>query len=124
MSFMIFKIDKFELYCKQGGRMAGEAALKKIAKEIAKNLTPVDKAARFADDEFAIVFPERNKKEAGAICEEIKKKISALIIDPKATKNLQKLTVSAGISENPLDGTSASDLTYKAYSQLKEQVAL
>lgn len=121
-SFMLLKIAGFESYCKQRGRMSGEAALKRIAKSISDNLTPVDKAARFADDEFAIVLPERNKREASTISGEIKKKISELIIDPKAEPRLQKLDAYAGISENPIDGASAVELTLKASQRLQEAV--
>jgi len=119
-SFIIFKIDEFEQYCNKYSRMAGEAALKRIAKLITENLTPVDKAARFADDEFAIVLPERNKKDANTISEEIRRKISQLVIDQKAEPKWQRLTVSVGISENPIDGASVQELTHKARSRLKE----
>ncbi|UCH12331.1 MAG: diguanylate cyclase [Candidatus Omnitrophota bacterium] len=121
-SFIIYKIKDFETYCSQRGRMAGESALKKISKLIAENLTPVDKAARFADDEFAIVLPERNKREAGTITEEVKKKISELVIDPKARPGLQKLSACGGISENPIDGASAAELIMKAQHRLQEAI--
>jgi len=121
-SFIIYKIKDFETYCNQRGRMAGESALKKIAKLISDNLTPVDKAARFAGDEFAIVLPERNKREAGAITEEFRKKISELVIDPKARPDLQRLSACGGISENPIDGASAAELIMKAQHRLQEAV--
>lgn len=118
-SFIIYKIKDFEQYCNQRGRMAGESALKKIAKLITTNITPVDKAARFADDEFAILLPERNKKEADIISEEVKKKIAELVIDSKAEPALQKLAVCGGISENPIDGASAMELINKARTHLQ-----
>ncbi len=121
-SFIIYKIKDFGNYCNQRGRMAGESALKKIAKLIADNLTPVDKAARFADDEFAIVLPERNKREAGVISEEVRKKISELVIDPKARQDLQILSACGGISENPIDGASAAELIMKAQHRLQEAI--
>ncbi len=123
-SFLMLKLGEFEFYCSQRGRMAGEAALKKVAKSIADSLTPVDKAARFADDEFAIVLPERNKKEADAISLEIKKKISDLTVDSKADIALQKLNAYVGISENPIDGTTALELVQKARQRVKDAMAL
>jgi len=119
-SFVLLKIADFESYCSRRGRMAGEAALKKIAKAVSENLTPVDRAARFADNEFAIVLPERNKREADDISKEIKKKLASVIIDPKAEAKLQKLVAQAGISENPIDGASAVELISKARQRLAE----
>ncbi len=122
-SFMLLKIFDFELYCKRRGRVAGEAALKKIARLISNSLSPVDKAARFADNEFAIVLPERNKREANVISAEIKKKISGLVVDPKAEEpGLQRLYAYAGISENPLDGATGTELIHKARQHLEEAV--
>ncbi len=121
-SFIIYKIKDFETYCSQRGRMAGESALKKIAKLIAGNLTPVDKAARFAADEFAIVLPERNKRETSTIYEELRKKISELVIDQKARPDLQRLSACGGISENPIDGASAAELIMKAQHRLQEAI--
>jgi diguanylate cyclase (GGDEF)-like protein len=119
-SFIIYKIKDFQAYCAKRGRMAGESALKKIAKLISESLTPVDRAARYSDDEFAIVLPERNKRESGIASEEIEKKISALIVDAKAEQLLQKFSVYSGISENPIDGASAAELINKAQQRIME----
>ncbi|MBN1405189.1 MAG: sensor domain-containing diguanylate cyclase [Candidatus Omnitrophica bacterium] len=119
-SFVILKVADLEAYCGKRGRMAGEAALKKIAKLISEGLTAVDKAARFADDEFAIVLPERNRKEGELINSEIRKKISELVVDPKAEPAYQKLKVCSAISENPIDGASANELILVAHNRLKD----
>jgi len=121
-SLVLLKIADFEFYTSQRGRMSGEAALKRIAKSVADMMTPVDKAARFADDEFAIVLPERNKKEAEAISAEIKKRISEIIVDSKAEAGLQKFMAYAGISENPIDGVSSTELILKARQRVYESM--
>jgi len=121
-SFILLKIEAFDAYCNERGRMAGEAALKRIAKLISSNLTPVDKAARFADEEFVIVLPERNKREASAICKEITKNIEELVIDPKAEKKWRNLKISTGISENPIDGAAGVELILEARNRLKESI--
>ena len=112
--FLLLSIDDFSGFCEKHGRMVGESALKKIAKLISSELTPVDKAARFSDDEFALVLPERNKKEAKDIADEISTKISEIVILPSAADDEKSFTVSAGLSENPIDGINAKDLIKKA----------
>ncbi len=118
--FLLFGIDNFSGFCERHGRMAGESALKKIGSLISSELTPVDKAARFSDDEFALVLPERNKKEAKDIADEISTKISEIVILPSAADDEKSLTVSAGLSENPIDGINAKDLIKKAKELLDQ----
>ncbi|NQT95316.1 MAG: diguanylate cyclase, partial [Candidatus Omnitrophica bacterium] len=83
-------------------------------------LTPVDKAGRFSDDEFALILPERNKKEAKDIADDVRGKISKLVVFQAGKEEKIQLTVSGGLSENPIDGSSAKELIDKAQSSLKE----
>lgn len=119
-SFILFNIDNFKEFCQKHSRVTGESALKKIASLIAKELTPGDKASRFNDDEFAMVLPERNKKEAKQIADDIRKNIAGLVILPDAKEEEKHLTVSGSLSENPIDGVSSKDLIEKALALLKE----
>lgn len=119
-SFILINVDDFKVYCKAHGRMAGESALKKIAKLISSELSPVDRAGRFGDNEFAFVLPERNKKEAQSIADEIRQKISELNVTPNSREEAEFLTVSAGLAENPIDGASGKELIDKAVSLLKQ----
>jgi diguanylate cyclase (GGDEF)-like protein len=116
-SFVVFGIDSFDSFRTSHGELAAEEALKKMAKVIKDNMLPVCKAARVAGDEFAVLLPEKNKKEAFSIAEEIRRKIE--------TVNFLKsgnaiLTVSGGVSENPLDGATSDELFKKAALLLKE----
>ena len=116
-SFILFNIDDFNGFREKYGEIAAEEALKKLAKAIKDNVTAMGKAARISGDEFAVLLPERNKKEATLIAGEIKGKIEAtnLLKEGKAT-----LTVSGGVSENPLDGSTGDELFKKAIEALKQ----
>ena len=116
-SFVVFGIDSFNSFRTAYGELAAEETLKKMAKVIKDNMIPVGKAARTAGDEFAILLPEKNKKESFTIAEEIRKKIE--IADFLKTGNAN-LTVCAGVSENPLDGATSDELFKKATDLLKE----
>jgi len=119
-SFILFDVDDFKPFCDKHGRMAGEAVLKKIAKLISDEITPVDRAGRFGEDEFALILPERNKKESKDIAEELKQKISELHIVRSESKDQVSITVSAGVGENPIDGISAKELIDKARNLVKQ----
>jgi diguanylate cyclase (GGDEF)-like protein len=119
-SLILFDVDDFKAFCDKHGRMAGEAVLKKIAKLISDEITAVDRAGRFGDDEFALVLPERSKKEARDIAEELKQKISELHIMRSESEGQTSITVSASVGENPIDGISAKELIDKARALIKQ----
>jgi len=111
-SFIIFDIDNFKQYHQSFGLIAAEGAIKNIASLISKSLDEVARVGRTGDDEFAVVLPECNKRQAYETAEEIRKKVEAAY-NAQAEHN-KKITVSAGVSENPLDGIEAEQLIAKA----------
>lgn len=116
-SLVVFGIDDFTKFRSEHGELATEEALKKIGKIIKDNLTPVGKAARIGGDEFAILLPEKNKRESFNIAEEIRKKIES---SSALNSGRFALTVSAGVGENPLDGVTGDELFKKAMEMLNE----
>ena len=110
-SFVVFGIDNFDGFFSAHGELAAEEALKKVAKVIKDNMATVARAARIGGDEFAVLLPEKNKKESFAIAEEIRKKIESMNFLKSGNGGL---TVSGGVSENPLDGIVSDDLIAKA----------
>jgi len=115
-AFILLNIDNFQQFHKNFGLLQAEVTLKKIASLIRDSCTEVDRVARVGDNEFAVVLPERNKRQAKEIAEEIRKKID-LAFSKERDVN-RKLTVSGGVSENPLDGVNAEELITKAKEAL------
>lgn len=116
-SFIVFNIDNFKKFMEGHGELAAEEALRKIARLIKENTSPVGKAARIGGNEFAILLPEKNKKETTLIAEEIRKKIGATNLLKEGTASL---TVSGGVSENPIDGATAEEIFKKAVNAVNE----
>jgi diguanylate cyclase (GGDEF)-like protein len=120
-AFIIFDIDNFKNFREKFGSICAESALKKIAVLICDCISLVDRVGRTDDDEFSLILPEKNKRQAQEVAEEICKKIQTLFcIDHDSSKCL---TFSAGVSENPLDGVKAEQLTAKAKELLKKAKA-
>lgn len=111
-SFILFDIDDFQKFYKDFGLIEVEDVLKKIASLIRDSVSEVDRVGRTGDDEFAVILPEKNKRRAQELAEGIRKKIEfAFSEEADAHK---RITVSAGVSENPLDGIETEELLSKA----------
>ncbi len=120
-AFIIFDIDNFKDYRDKFGSICAELALKKVAGLIRDCIREVDRAGRTDDDEFSLILPEKNKRQAQEVAEEICKKIqTSFCVDQDSSKCL---TFSAGVSENPLDGVQVEQLTAKAKELLKKAKA-
>ncbi len=107
-AYIIFDIDNFERFSQKLGPVSPESTLQRIGSVIRSSVSETDRVARVGDDEFAIVLPERNKRQAQEMAEEIRKKIE-FIYSEEADMN-KKITVTAAVSENPLDGITALEL--------------
>lgn len=116
-SFIIFAIDDFKKFRDAKGDLIAEEALRGIAKLLRDNTSPIGKTARIGWDEFAMLLPEKNKKEAVDIAEDVRKKVEVtnFLKDGSA-----RLTVSVGVSENPLDGATGDELLKKAKDAAKQ----
>ncbi len=111
-AFIMFNIDNFQEFQQAFGSLNTEAALKKVAVLIKNSITEIDRAARTGDNEFGIVLPEKNKRQARDIAEEIRKKIELGFSEEQDAR--KKITVSGAVSENPIDGSTAEELFIKA----------
>lgn len=111
-AFVIMNVDNFRKYHEAVGSIHSESTLKKIAHLIRDSVTEIDRVGRTGDNEFAIVLPEKNKRQARDLAESIREKIESVYKDGKDPAG--KLTVSGGVSENPLDGVDAAELITKA----------
>ncbi|MDP2928723.1 MAG: diguanylate cyclase [Candidatus Omnitrophota bacterium] len=110
-SFIVFSMDNFKSLRETRGEIVTEDVIKRVAKFIKDNTNPVGKAARISGNEFAMLLPEKNKREAAYIAEDVRKQIEAANFSREGTL---KITVSAGVSENPIDGSTREELFKKA----------
>lgn len=116
-SFIVFNVDNFRKFRETRGELAAEEALKRIARVVKDNTSPVGKAARIGGDEFAMLLPEKNKREASYIAEELRKKIESTNVMKEGKASL---TISVGVSENPIDGATSDELFKRSMDALKE----
>ena len=116
-SLIAVNVDNFRKFREDKGELAAEEAIKRIAKIIKDHTSPVGKAARIGGDEFAMLLPEKNKREASYIAEEVRKKVESVNVLKDGKANL---TVSVGVSENPIDGATSDELFKKAMDSVEQ----
>jgi diguanylate cyclase (GGDEF)-like protein len=111
----VFTIDGFEEFKRQRGEPDAERALKKVGRVIQESVTEIDRVGRFSNDEFIVVLPERNKRQAIEIAEEIRRRVEFAFSSEEPGR---RLTVCGSVAENPLDGVTAEDLLSKARTKV------
>jgi len=117
----VFTIDGFTPYREQRGAAEADRALKKVARVIQDTVTEIDRVGRLNSQEFVVVLPERSKRQAIEVAEEIRRRVEfafASSVDPE-----ERLTVSGSVAENPLDGVTAEDLLMKSQSMVTDAAA-
>jgi diguanylate cyclase (GGDEF)-like protein len=115
-SFIFLNLDDFGRYSEKHGLPKSNMVLKKVADLLSSSMPPVGKAARFEFDEFGVILPEKNKRETIEVAEDIRKKVELLqITDDPA----DRVTISLGVGENPIDGANAQQIIEKARNNMK-----
>lgn len=116
-AYILLNIDGFKIYTQKFGSLQAEFVLKKVSSLIKDSVSEIDRVGRVGDNEFAIVLPEKNKRNARETAEMIRKKIEFSFSEETNADKI--ITVTGAISENPLDGIDAKELIAKAKKSLE-----
>jgi diguanylate cyclase (GGDEF)-like protein len=117
-SLVLLNVDGFRQVQDLYGGLAAEQLVKQAADLLKGQASEVDRVGRMSSDEFALILPERNKREAIELAEAVRQRIegNSFANGPKPLG--QRVTISGGVSENPLDGVNAEALLMKAQEAL------
>jgi diguanylate cyclase (GGDEF)-like protein len=102
LSLVFFDLDSFKNLVDQHGHLLGSKTLREVAQTVAKELDEEDRLVRYGGDEFIVILPRQNKREAALKVERMKRAI-------EHTRFLQKegidfhLTASFGLASFPDD---------------------
>ena len=117
-SLVLLNLDNFRDYHSAFGHISAENVLIKIGHVIQECISETDKASRSGDHEFAVILPEKNKKQSIVVADNIRRRIEALFV--AETDLNKKITCTGAVTENPLDGVQALELIDKGREILKE----
>lgn len=120
--YLLIDIDDFKDFHERFGGSKADILLKCLGGMLNSSVTTVDKVGRLSTDRFAVIVPEKNKKQVASVAEDIRKKVESDLA--KVMDLSGKLTVSIGVSENPIDGSSADELMKKAAGLVKNAKSL
>ena len=115
-SLALFAVDHFKSYNQTYGEKAGDLVLKGVAGLMRTHATDIDKVAHSGGGRFGVILPEKNKKEALLFAEEAKKRVERHRFPHEQSQPGGKLTISAGVAANPIDGARGEELMEKAAS--------
>lgn len=96
-SVVLLDIDYFKKVNDIYGHNCGDYILSKLAKLLKKQIRKQDVLARWGGEEFLILLPNSNEKEAVTLCERLRHKVETTNFS--YNKKSIKLTVTFGISE-------------------------
>jgi len=97
LSLALLDIDRFKSINDTHGHPAGDAVLQAVADELRKVTRAGDLLGRFGGEEFAIVMPETNLKQARWACERLRKAVANRTMHyPDGT--VGRVTISSGVA--------------------------
>ncbi|AAK78794.1 diguanylate cyclase (GGDEF)-like protein [Clostridium acetobutylicum] len=94
-TILMMDIDYFKSINDKYGHLVGDNVLSVVSNAIIRNLRKEDFVGRYGGEEFIVVFPNTDKKEAFIIAERIRTDIENLLFE-----NGIRVTISGGIYEN------------------------
>ncbi|MBM3243753.1 MAG: sensor domain-containing diguanylate cyclase [Candidatus Omnitrophica bacterium] len=110
LSLIMIDIDYFKIYNDTLGHQAGDKILKDLAGLLKNQSRKMDFVCRYGGEEFAIILPQTDKKEAIMIAERLRMDIEKFNFVHEDILPEKKLTVSLGISTFPEDGLLPTEL--------------
>lgn len=108
LSVMMIDVDDFKKFNDTKGHVHGDKALKQISEVLKENCRKIDILCRYGGEEFSLILPANNKKEAAFLGERMRQSV-------QDTKILNyNFTISVGIATFPKDCKEKEKLIKKA----------
>jgi len=118
LSFIFFDLDNFKRVNDTYGHLAGDEALRMVAKILLLEKRLEDIAARYGGEELVLILPETSKKNARIIGERIRKKVEEMVITWNGSDI--RLTISGGMSGFPEEADDVTALVQTADAALQQ----
>ncbi|MCC5642915.1 EAL domain-containing protein [Nostoc sp. CHAB 5824] len=99
LSLILCDVDYFKLYNDTHGHLAGDDALRQVAKAISQTVKhPADLVARYGGEEFAVILPNTDIKGAIAVARDIQTNVNALKMPHPHSHVSELITLSLGVA--------------------------
>jgi diguanylate cyclase (GGDEF)-like protein len=114
LSLIMLDVDRFKPYNDLNGHLAGDEALRLIAARLRNNTRGTDIVARYGGDEFSIILPETDPRQARVQAERIRIAIERTAPGGQGAPDGNRLTVSLGVACLGPDMRKVEDLVRAA----------
>jgi len=99
LSALLIDVDGFKAYNDHYGHLAGDDALRNVARALSSGLIrPGDFLARYGGEEFVALLPESRLDQAAAIAEQLRERVQQMAMPHACSPNSEVMTVSIGIA--------------------------
>ena len=96
-ALLILDIDRFKTFNDTHGHQAGDAVLRNIGKLLAKTARQMDLPCRYGGEEFAVVLPATDIREARVAAERFRKVVECGVVS--LAGQVLHVTISVGVAE-------------------------
>ena len=131
LGLIMLDIDYFKHYNDIHGHQAGDLLISVIGDILNTKVNPCGFVSRYGGDEFVVVLPDTDSKNAIQLAEEVSRMIASHKFDGEEYQPDGEITVSCGIAICPTQAGNAKDLVkyadqalYRAKNQDRNQVEM
>ncbi|HNQ36064.1 MAG TPA: sensor domain-containing diguanylate cyclase [bacterium] len=120
LSIAMIDLDDFKKFNDHNGHLAGDEALRDIARTLRQGTKGRDIIARYGGEEFVVIFPQTLPANAGLVCENLRLAVERQTFPGEASQSGGNLTISIGLASYPDDGQTSRQVLEKADARLYE----
>lgn len=113
LAILMVDLDHFKLFNDEFGHEAGDMVLIAVADLFIKNVRLEDNACRYGGEEFCIICPDTDLRDAYVLAEKLRNEIAQLQLSYEE-KDLGKITISVGVAIFPNHANNTHDLIIQA----------